>query len=108
MAIERLMVERKPYLAFRYSLDDLARDLGVPRHRLSYVFGRSFGLNFPTYLNQKRIDHMLENLNDPDWERYTLEGIGRACGFNSRNSFIKCIKRFLGKNPSEVIRRRGN
>lgn len=101
------MSRHHAFLKARYSLDDLARDIGVPRHRLSATFAAAFNTNFPGYINGKRIEYMLNNLDNPEWDRYTLEGIGRACGFNSRNAFIKCIKKVLGKNPSEVLRKRG-
>jgi AraC-like DNA-binding protein len=47
---------------------------------------------------------MMENLDRPEWRSYTQEGIGSECGFGSRNSFIKNVKKYLGKNPSDVLK----
>lgn len=103
-AVERLFNLERPYLRTRYSLDDLADSTGIPRHRLSAFFMKEYGVSFPSLLNRYRITFLEQNLERPEWQRFTLEGIGRECGFNSRNSFIKSVKKFLGKKPSELLR----
>jgi AraC-like DNA-binding protein len=105
-AVERHFERDLPYLRVRYSLDDLAETTGIPRHRLSAFFMKEYGVSFPSLLNRYRIAFLEQNLERPDWQRYTLEGIGRECGFNSRNSFIKSVKKFMGKKPSELLRNR--
>jgi len=67
---------------------------------------KEYGESFPSLLNRLRVSHLESNKDNPEWERFTLEGIGRECGFNSRNSFIKSVKRFMGIKPSELLRRK--
>jgi len=105
-AVEQHFDKSQPYLRTRYSLDDLAGTTGIPRHRLSAFFMKEYGVSFPSLLNRYRIAFLEQNLERQEWQRYTLEGIGRECGFNSRNSFIKSVKKFLGKKPSELLRNR--
>jgi AraC-like DNA-binding protein len=105
-SVERYLLQHKPYLKTRYSLDELAVSTNIPRHRLSAFFMKEYGESFPSLLNRLRVAHLEHNKNNPDWERFTLEGIGRECGFNSRNSFIKSVKRFMGIKPSELLRRK--
>lgn len=105
-SVERYLMHNRPYLKTRYSLDELSFSTGIPRHRLSAFFMKEYGESFPSLLNRLRVAHLESNKDNPEWERFTLEGIGRECGFNSRNSFIKSVKRFMGIKPSELLRRK--
>jgi AraC-like DNA-binding protein len=105
-SVEKYLSHHKPYLKTRYSLDELSISTGIPRHRLSAFFMKEYGESFPSLLNRLRVAHLESNKDNPEWERFTLEGIGRECGFNSRNSFIKSVKRFMGIKPSELLRRK--
>jgi AraC-like DNA-binding protein len=96
--------ERKPFLNKRYSLEQLAMEVGMPRHRLSSLINREFGMNFNRLMNRFRVEHMKTIHMGPDKERYTLEAISRECGFNSRNSFIKNFKQVCGSTPSDYFR----
>jgi AraC-like DNA-binding protein len=102
--LEAHFASAKPFLRHRYMLNDLVDETGIPRHVLSQFFQRMYGIGFPTLVNQSRIAFLLENLHRSDWKKYTQEAIGKECGFSSRNSFIKNVKRFLGKNPSQVMK----
>ena len=102
--LEDHFAKARPYLRHRYMLNDLVKEIGVPRHVLSVSMHRLYGMGFPLLINQYRIAFLLDNLNRPDWKKYTQEAIGMECGFSSRNSFIKYVKRFLGKNPSQVMK----
>ena len=50
-----------------FSLDDMARDLGVSKYVLSRTFSKTFHRNFNQYLNDARLNyacHRLENTSD--------------------------------------------
>jgi AraC-like DNA-binding protein len=92
-----------PFLRQRYLLNDLVEEIGIPRHVLSAFIKRAYGLSFPNLLNRYRIGFLMGNRHKPEWRSYKMEAIGLECGFNSRNSFIKGVKKFLGQVPSKVL-----
>lgn len=81
-----------------FSLDDMARDLGVSKYVLSRTFSKTFHRNFNQYLNDARLNyacHRLENTND------AITNICYDSGFESQRTFNRVFKERYKVTPSE-------
>ena len=93
----------RPFLRQGYSIIDLSNETGIPQHHLSALLNRVYEMRFNDYLNRKRINYIIENFGDPEWEVLTLEGIAKQAGFTSPTTFFNSIKKLTGLSPSEFI-----
>ena len=81
-----------------FSLEDMARDLGVSKFNLSRVFSKTFHSNFNQYINEIRLRYAcsrLENTND------TITEICLDSGFESQRTFNRVFKERYKVSPSE-------
>jgi len=99
-----LMEDKKPFLRKRYSISDLAHDVKVPQHHISYLLNSIFQIRFNDYINQYRIRYLKDRLAKEDLSHMTLEGLALEAGFSSRNTFIRVVQKQTGMNPSEYFK----
>ncbi len=95
---------QKPYLNPDYSLQMMAEELHISRHKLSHVINIGLQKNFYKLINEFRVLEVKEMLVNPEYERYTVLGIGLECGFNSKTSFNRIFKEETGLTPTEYKR----
>lgn len=95
------LTEAKPYLNPEYSLQQMASDLNISRHKLSQVINSGQNKNFFKLVNEYRIREAKKMLLNPAYDHYSILGIGYACGFNSKSSFNRLFKEETGCTPSE-------
>ena len=96
----------RPYLRQGYTLIDMSKDLGIPRHILSRMINVRYGKNFNAIINQFRIDYLKDiPSREPNWHLYTMEALGKLAGFNSRNTLIKAFRKCTGESPSSYFMR---
>jgi AraC-like DNA-binding protein len=83
------------------TLDDAAAELGFTRGYLSSVFIKNTGIKFRDYLNNIKIKHakdMLENTQK------SIVEIAADCGFNDGNYFSTAFKHAVGISPAKYRR----
>lgn len=93
--------KEKPYLNPEYSLQMMADDLNISRHKLSQIINSSQKKNFYKFINEFRVEEVKEKLVDPAFNNFNLLGIALECGFNSKTSFNRIFKEITGLTPSE-------
>lgn len=101
--LDSYMSSNKPFLKQKYTINDLSRDTSIPQHHLSALLNRIYKMRFNEYLNGLRINYIIENFDNPSWDKLTLEGIAKQVGFTSRTTFFYTIKKITGQTPSEFI-----
>ena len=82
----------------KFSLEEMAHDLGVSKYVLSRVFSKTFHRNFNQYLNDARLGYAkqrLENTNDP------ITTICLDSGYESQRTFNRVFKEKYMVSPSE-------
>jgi len=97
--LDALMVEQKPYINPHLKSSDIAKSLSISTHQFSLFLNASLGKSFATYVNEYRVEeakHLIQSNN-----KYTLEAIGNASGFNSKSTFFTSFKRLVGTTPSK-------
>lgn len=82
----------------------LEEDLNVTYTYLSYIINREYGMHFNDLVNKYRVEYLLQLLNEPDADRYTLEGLARDAGFSSRSTFYRAFYKFMKCMPTDYIR----
>lgn len=81
-----------------FSLEDMARDLGVSKYILSRIFSKTFHCNFNQYLNEARLRYASGRL---EHTRDTILDICLDSGFESQRTFNRRFKERYKITPSE-------
>lgn len=105
--IQRLdkLEEKQYYLRIDCTAINLAKKLKTNTTYLSKIINVHYQKNFTTYINDLRIDYVLERLqNDSQLRKYSIQGIANEIGFKSKESFNAAFKKRTGVLPSALIK----
>ncbi|HMU84441.1 MAG TPA: AraC family transcriptional regulator [Leptospiraceae bacterium] len=91
-------VHRKP--AHAWTLDGLARMVGMSRASLASRFRGAMGMTVMDYVARLRLDAGRVLLED---ESMTLEDAAQAVGYSSAFAFSKAFKRVFGRSPRSPL-----
>jgi AraC family transcriptional activator of pyochelin receptor len=86
------------------SLDHLAQEVGLSRTSLTAGFRRIIGQSVFDYIQDLRMNHALELLNEPG---STVTQVAYAVGYNHPSSFSVAVQRRFGASPSDLRRKCG-
>jgi AraC-like DNA-binding protein len=95
------MSNKKPYLNRDLSIQDLSDTTGIPRHYLTQVLNETHGKNFFTFINEYRVNEVIERFKDHKNDNFTILAIAFDSGFNSKTTFNSIFKSLTGMTPSE-------
>lgn len=96
--IERHFTEDAPYLDPDLSLTSVSKRLGHTRNQISFVLNNVLEQTFYDLVNQRRIEHVIEQMSSSTTRRSILEMAINA-GFNSMSGFYNAFKRQTGMSP---------
>lgn len=99
--IKNIMDEKQIFLNPELSLDDMSLELNVHKNYISYVINDTFNINFYNFVNQYRIIEAKKMLSNPKFNKLSIEGIAKSCGYKSRNVFYPIFKKLEGITPLE-------
>ena len=92
----RIMSWVEAHYASKFSLDQLAHDLGLSRSYTSRVFRQQTGGNIHEYLLTRRIKRSCDLLRNSD---ESIDAIALAVGFGEVTYFITCFKKMMRQTP---------
>ena len=93
------LFEEKIHLKSTLSLEELARECGTSRNKLSEIINQHYALTFFNLLNKMRVEEAKRIIaGNP---MFKLEAIYADIGFNSKSAFNAAFKKFAGETPSE-------
>jgi AraC-like DNA-binding protein len=98
-----IMQDQKPYLEPDLNLTQLAKQLNTNPSFLSKIINEGFGQNFNDYINEYRVNAVVEKLKAGEQKTQTLLGIAYDCGFNSKATFNRAFKKISGTSPKEWL-----
>ncbi|PCJ98844.1 MAG: DNA-binding protein [Flavobacteriaceae bacterium] len=98
LALDALMKEKKRYTNPNLKLSDVAKELDVLPHRLSQFLNDNREKGFAFFLNEYRVEAVESMLTSK--EHFTLEAIGKECGFKSNSTFYAAFKKVKGMTPA--------
>lgn len=92
-----------PYINNNFTLSVMSAETDIPAHHLSYYLNEHLQINFNTWKNDLRINHVIDLIKKGSYETLTLDALSKQSGFGSRSSFINSFKLKTGLTPSEFI-----
>ncbi|MCG3098293.1 AraC family transcriptional regulator [Enterobacter sp. DRP3] len=92
----RIMSWVEAHYASKFSLDQLAHDLGLSRSYTSRIFRQQTGGSIHEYLLARRIKRSCDLLRNSD---ESIDAIAMAVGFGEVTYFITCFKKMMGQTP---------
>ena len=87
------------------TIGELAQTVGLPEHRLRRLINHTLGhRNFPSFVNQHRIEAARVILSDPANARRTVASIAFDLGFASLGPFNRAFRDATGLTPTDYRR----
>jgi len=96
--LEPLLAHVREHYAERVSLETAARMCGLNRSQFSRVFKQISGLTLGRYLNQVRMTHAVELLEE---SRDSIAEIALRLGFSDQSHFDRRFRRTFERTPSQ-------
>lgn len=103
-SIEKSFSEEKIYLDPELSLTKMARELDLSSNLLSQIINTNFAKSFSDYVNEHRVKHAQELLQDQRRKEEKIATIAFESGFNSLSRFNAVFKQLTGTTPSQYKR----
>ena len=86
------------------TLARLAYQLDTNTRYLSYVINTHRGKTFPVYINDLRINYIVDKLKtEPIFLKYKISHLAELSGFSSHSKFSSEFRRVVGESPSKYI-----
>jgi AraC-like DNA-binding protein len=101
--ISRYLKKSQAYRQAKYSLRQLADEMGLSEQMISWSINQGGGLSFSDYVNSLRIEAVKQSFLDTPEQRNILQTAFDA-GFNSKSTFNAVFKRNLGLTPSQYLK----
>lgn len=93
------------YLSNNFKLSNAAKLLNTNTSYLSQIVNQYKGVSFTEYVNNLRINYVLNELNhNPKFRKYTIQTITEEVGYKSTTTFIKAFKKRVDMFPSDYIK----
>jgi AraC-like DNA-binding protein len=99
--LDRLMEEEQLYADSKISIEDLAMKLSTSSKYLSQAINEVYQRNFFNYINEFRISKAKVMLQSEEHTTFSIEGIAKMVGFQSKSSFYTAFKKSTGITPTE-------
>ena len=97
--------KNKGFLKKDVNLNNLAKQFDTNTKYLSEIIKSYKNKNFNQYLNELRINYLIEQLNTNDKVLNTkVSYLASDFGFSSHSSFSTLFTQFMGQSPSEYIK----
>lgn len=102
----KMFEEKQQFLTNQISLKDVAKLVNTNSKYLSKIINSNKGKNFTTYINDLRVDYLIDKIqHDPMYQKYTIRAIAEEGGFSSPESFFRAFQKKTGLKPSYFIKK---
>jgi YesN/AraC family two-component response regulator len=99
--INEIMETQKPHLNPDLTIKSLADLAGIQSYQLSELLNKYFDKNFNEFVNYYRVEEAKIQLLSEGSRQYSVEGVGKNCGFKSKSTFYTTFKKLTDLTPSE-------
>ncbi len=102
--IERIrqgMEQQHLYLKPTLNIEEFAKQVGVHYREVSAIINKHFDTNFFEFVNSYRVNKAKQMLLDPKFADTTILDILLESGFNSKSSFHRFFKRYVGMSAAD-------
>jgi AraC-like DNA-binding protein len=101
--IEEAVLFKKFFRTPENTIDDLAKNLNIPKYHLTYVFKYHSKESYSNFKKIIRIQDAINILKSGYLASHTLESLSTEVGFSSYTSFYLSFKEITGKSPQEYL-----
>lgn len=101
--IQDYFLRRQPFLDPALSLQQVATATGYSRNQISYLLNQVLGQSFYRYVNQARLQHLLQRLQAGNDLR-RMDELAFEAGFNSLTAFYSTFRRHTGLSPKAYLK----
>ncbi|MEO6733183.1 MAG: AraC family transcriptional regulator [Ferruginibacter sp.] len=101
--LAKLMDAEKLYLDNELGLPQLAAEMNISSHDLSYLLNEGFGKNFFQFINSYRVEEAKQLMLSEKHKHLNILGIAYSAGFNSKTTFNTSFKKETGLSPSQFV-----
>jgi len=100
--LDRLMNVECVYREPELTLAQLAEKAGLPEYRLRELINQRLGYrNFPTYLNEHRLQEVAQRLTDPACDGRPILTLALEAGFGSIGPFNRAFRERYAATPRD-------
>ncbi len=99
--LKKAIKEHRYYQDPDLSLKTLAERLDMHTHELSRILNTVLKKSFNDFINEYRVQAVVQKMHDPDYDHITMLGIAVESGFNSQSTFSRIFKQMTGRTPLE-------
>lgn len=100
-----LFENNKDFINKNCSLENLAKDFNTNKTYLSKIINENKGYSFSNYINNLRIDYVIQLLKeDKKIRKYSIESISEEVGYNNPKVFSKAFYERIQMKPSVFIK----
>lgn len=104
--LELQISEEHIYKRTDLTLKSLAEAIETTPNNLSWLLNNVHQKSFYDYINQERIKAFQSKIAKEEHRQKTLLALAMDVGFNSKSTFNKAFKTFVGSTPSRYVRER--
>jgi AraC-like DNA-binding protein len=101
--VEAVMHSEQSHTDPELTLSQLARQCQTNPSQLSRVINAGYGQNFNDFINEYRVNALMDKLRAGEHRNQTLLGIAFDCGFNSKATFNRAFRKKTGLSPKDWI-----
>ncbi|MCK8656874.1 helix-turn-helix domain-containing protein [Pseudomonas umsongensis] len=101
--LQQYFQRQQPYLDPELDLQRVAQECGYSRNQISYLLNQVLGQSFYRYVNQARLQHLLNALDSATLPVRTDE-LAFAAGFNSLSAFYSWFRQHTGLSPKAYVK----
>ncbi len=95
-----LVESKQLYLDPDLSMTKLAELTELSNGYISQIINTKGSTNFFDFINQYRVDEVIQKMKDEDYDHYTILSMAMDSGFKSKSTFNTVFKKSTGKTPS--------
>lgn len=99
--MEQVMSEEQLFRRPGYTVEDMCERLNTNRKALSHMMHHQYGIHFPEYLNDRRLQYAQYLLLHSDKK---MEIVAEECGFSDRSHMHRLFKQKFDRTPSQWVK----
>lgn len=101
--IHHAMVTQKPQCNTTFSLQDLAKLVGVPSYKIRTCLREAENMSWPEFRLTWRMREAANLLQSGTHQNLTIEALAGMCGYENRGTFYQHFRGHFGMTPGEFI-----
>lgn len=95
--------DNKPYIKNNLSINEVAMAIEIPARDVSFIINNHFQQRFSDFVNMHRIQHFINEVENGNLNKFTIEFIAKASGFSSITTFNRAFKKTYTISPSDYL-----